>query len=98
MGFDIYVQNMNQKMVESIFQPGESTLSDIVSGAPLGSLLDGIDTYSHTMFNSYQLKFFLKELASVVTKNSQEIELVTRLQAAAESAIRQHGYLLFVGD
>ncbi|MET7770149.1 hypothetical protein [Nocardia sp. NPDC005366] len=74
------------------------TLADIVLDAPVGSIMRGIHKYADTMFNSYQLKFFLEELTEFEPKNSAESELISVLRSASEEAIRIHGYLWFSGD
>lgn len=50
------------------------------------------------MFSSYQLKFFLVELAVIIPRNEKEEQMIATLRGASESAIRQDGYLWFVGD
>ncbi|NMM84117.1 hypothetical protein B2J88_07055 [Rhodococcus sp. SRB_17] len=91
----IYVQNMNQKILENVTIVGESALADIISDAPVGSLLNGIRSDMDTMFNSYQLKFLLVELSAVAPKDDEQREMISNLQTAAESVIRRHGYLWF---
>lgn len=61
-------------------------------------IIGRIDTYCHTMFNSYKLQFLLNELSMVIPKNEQEEQSIADLKTAAKSAIRRHGYLWFVGD
>jgi hypothetical protein len=98
VGIDIIVQDMNHKEIEALPASAAVTLSDIVLEAPLGSMMRGIHKYADTMFNSYQLKFFLEELAAKAPRNEREQELFDVLRKAAESAINQHGYLWFSGD
>jgi hypothetical protein len=50
------------------------------------------------MFNTTQLNSFIDEISSLMPKNDSERELFTVLRDAAESAIRQRGYLWFSGD
>ncbi|MFC4123905.1 hypothetical protein [Nocardia rhizosphaerae] len=54
--------------------------------------------YADTMFNSYQLTLFVKELAETAARNEREEEVVTVLREAAQDAINRHGYLWFSGD
>lgn len=61
-------------------------------------MIRGIHKYADTMFNSYQLKFFLEELAVMSPRNDDEVALISTLQEAANSAIEEHGYLWFEGD
>lgn len=98
MGISIYIQDVNHKIVQCADGPLSSLLSDLISDASRGSLLDGIDPHYLTMFNSYQLEFFLMELAAVTPKNDQQKEMINNLQFASSSAIRQRGYLWFIGD
>ncbi|RDI64548.1 hypothetical protein [Nocardia pseudobrasiliensis] len=98
MGIAVVVQAINHKEVETITGPLAQWLSDSVLDAPLGSMMRGIHKYADTMFNSYQLKFFLEELAGMTPKNDDESEMFDALRAAAEQAIRIQGYLWFSGD
>lgn len=98
MGIDIYVQNMNHKMTESVAVPAEFTLSAMVSDAPIGSMIRGIHLNADTMFNSFQLELFLEELLALTPKNDDERVLIAALKGAAYSAVRQCGYLWFAGD
>lgn len=91
----IYVQNMNQKVIDNVEIVGESTLVDVISSAPIGSLLSGIRSDVDTMFNSYQLKFLLVELAAATPKDDEQREMISNLRNAAEFIIRRHGYLWF---
>jgi hypothetical protein len=54
-------------------------------------MMRGIHKYADTMFNSYQLKFFLEELDSANPRSDSERELFSVLRRASESAIRQQG-------
>ncbi|WP_157122050.1 hypothetical protein [Nocardia violaceofusca] len=98
MGITISVQNMNHNETESFFGAVADTLSDIVLDSPTGPMMRGIHKYADTMFNSYQLKFFLEELDSANPQSDAERELFSVLRRASESAIRQQGYLWFSGD
>ncbi|MBF6327560.1 hypothetical protein [Nocardia transvalensis] len=89
---------MNHKEVDSISGSVAQALSDSVLDAPVGSMMRGIHKYADTMFNSYQLTFFLEELAGMSPKDDQEEEMIAELRAAAEQAIRLNGYLWFSGD
>ncbi|WP_329405119.1 hypothetical protein OG563_23805 [Nocardia vinacea] len=89
---------MNHKEVDSVSGPAAQSLSDSVLDAPIGSMMRGIHKYADTMFNSYQLTFFLDELAAMSPQSDREEELIAALRTAAESAIRRHGYLWFSGD
>ncbi|MFJ1458190.1 hypothetical protein [Nocardia sp. N2S4-5] len=66
--------------------------------ARLGSMLRGIHQYADTMFNSYQLTFFMDELASMVPKNEVDAKMIAALRDAAQRAIDMYGYLWFSGD
>ncbi|MGF6887176.1 hypothetical protein ABIA39_004310 [Nocardia sp. GAS34] len=98
MAIDIIIQNQVHGKVEVISGAPAVTLSDIVLQAPVGSMLRGIHQYADSMFNSYQLQFFLEELAGLQPKDSREEELFSVLRRAADVAIRNHGYLWFSGD
>lgn len=56
------------------------------------------DTLTDTMFNSARLNDFLAKLGATAPRGQAETELIATLRAAAESAIRQRGYLWFSGD
>lgn len=98
MGISISIQNQVHREVELITGYGSATLSDMISSAPVGSLIRGIHKYADTMYNSYQLGWFLDELSALQPKDDREQEVISSLREAAESAIRQHGYLWFSGD
>ncbi|MFI5777130.1 hypothetical protein [Nocardia sp. NPDC051570] len=98
MGIGVIVQAINHKEVEHISGPLAQWLTDSVLDAPLGSMMRGIHQYADTMFNSYQLTFFLDELAGMTPKGDSDAEMIAELRAAAEKAIRLHGYLWFSGD
>jgi hypothetical protein len=98
MGIDIIVQHMNHKEIEASPASAAVTLSEIALEAPRGSMIHGIHKYADTMFNSYQLKFFLEELAAKAPRDEREQELYDVLRKSAESAIDEHGYLWFSGD
>jgi hypothetical protein len=98
MGIAIIVQDMNHKRMELFSGSPPQTLSEIVEDAPLGSMMRSIRRYGDTMFNSYQLKLFLEELATKAPQNEREQELFDVLRKAAISAIDEHGYLWFSGD
>ncbi|MGV9674839.1 hypothetical protein ACWDSJ_06140 [Nocardia sp. NPDC003482] len=98
MAIDVAIQDMNHQRLEYVSGPVGQWLSDSVLEVPLGSMMRGIHRYADTMFNSYQLKFFLKELAGMRPKDDHEGEMIAVLSAAAEQAILLHGYLWFSGD
>lgn len=98
MGISITIQNQIHGEVELITGYGSAALSDMISNAPIGSLMRGIHKYADTMYNSYQLGWFLEELSALHPKDDREKEVISALRGAAESAIRQHGYLWFSGD
>lgn len=98
MSIDVTIQNQIHGQVERLSGDAPETLTEIVLDAPIGSMMRGIHKYADTMFNSYQLTFFLDELAAMTPRNVREEEMIATLRAAAESAIRINGYLWFSGD
>jgi hypothetical protein len=66
--------------------------------APQGSMMWAIHGHADTMFNTTQLNALLDEIAGLSPKDDSERELFTVLRNAAETAIRQRGYLWFSGD
>lgn len=98
MSISVVIQNMNHKEVESISGPLAQWLTDNVLEDRLGSMLRGIHQYADTMFNSYQLTFFMDELAGMVPKNEVDAKMIAALRDAAQRAIDMYGYLWFSGD
>ncbi|MEV0356859.1 hypothetical protein AB0H71_12425 [Nocardia sp. NPDC050697] len=98
MSIDIFVQDMVHGTVHRVDGPAGDTLSESVLQAPVGSMLRGIHQYADTMFNSYQLRFFLDELAATAPADDAQREMITTLRDVAEQAIRINGYLWFSGD
>ncbi|RJO76778.1 hypothetical protein D5S18_11025 [Nocardia panacis] len=98
VGITIVVQDMNHGRMESISGAPAQTLFELVLDTSLGSMTRGIHMYADTMFNSYQLKFFLDELETMKARNERGEELFSVLRRAAQSAIDKHGYLWFIGD
>ncbi|MGY4102491.1 hypothetical protein ACW2Q0_23475 [Nocardia sp. R16R-3T] len=97
MGIDVSIQNMVHRQVEPV-DISSKAITEIIERAPAGSMLDAIHLHADTMFNSYQLQYLLNELSALPTHDDNERKAVQALRAAAQSAIRQHGYLWFSGD
>ncbi|MBO0853178.1 MAG: hypothetical protein J2P18_05350 [Nocardia sp.] len=98
MAIDVYMENQIHERTERLSGRILETLTGYVLQAPLGSMIRGIHKYADTMFNSYQLKFLLDELAAISPQDEDEREMILALTSAAEKAIRQNGYLWFSGD
>ncbi|MFE3987597.1 hypothetical protein ACFXPR_24185 [Nocardia tengchongensis] len=98
MGIAIAIQDAHHTQVELITGYDSDALVDMISSAPSGSLIDCIHLYADTMYNSHQLKFLLDELSNSNYELDHEKEVTSILRRAAESAIRQRGYLWFSGD
>lgn len=98
MGVSVFIQNQIHEKIAEVAGYASNTLDDVIAQAPTGSLTRGINRHADTMFNTTQLNFFIDEIASFVPGNDSERELFTVLRDAAESAIRQRGYLWFSGD
>ncbi|MFE3755131.1 hypothetical protein ACFXO9_12540 [Nocardia tengchongensis] len=98
MGIRIAFQNMNHQPVEMVSGFDQSKLHELIEAATAGSLLDGIQRQSDTMYNSYQLEFLLAELSAIRAEGTGGQEVVSVLRRAAETAIRRHGYLWFSAD
>lgn len=98
MGIAIIIQNQAHRRVELIAGEAAEVLYETVSNAPPKSLIRGIHPHADTMFNSAQLRQLIDELDATVARGQVEQELIATLRAAAESAIRQRGYLWFSGD
>ncbi len=97
MGIAISVQNMNHNQVESFSGAAAETLSAIVLDSPTGPMMRGIHKYADTMFNSYQLKFFLEELDSATPRSDSERELFSVLRRASESAMVASNSVVYGG-
>ncbi|KAA8887982.1 hypothetical protein F3087_12930 [Nocardia colli] len=98
MGVSVFIQNQIHEKIAEVAGYASNTLDDVISQAPAGSLTRGINRHADTMFNTTQLNLFIDEIASFVPGNDSERELFKVLRDAAESAIRQRGYLWFSGD
>ncbi|WP_156371086.1 hypothetical protein [Nocardia arizonensis] len=98
MGISVSIQDRMHVRVNGFVNLDGSTLSRMVLAAPKGSMLDAIHAYADTMFNSYQLQFFVDELAAMTPSREDERRVIEALQVAAEDAMRTLGYLWFTGD
>ncbi|WP_406281211.1 hypothetical protein OH799_16435 [Nocardia sp. NBC_00881] len=98
MGISVFIQNQIHEQVAEVAGYASQTLDEVISQASIGSLTRGINKHADTMFNTTQLNSFIDEIASLTPENDSERELFTVLRDAAESAIRQRGYLWFSGD
>ncbi|WP_330257047.1 hypothetical protein OG874_22260 [Nocardia sp. NBC_00565] len=88
MGIDVIVQNMVNGRVEAVGGIASEALFDMISSAPIGSLMRGIHKYADAMCNSYQLGWFLDEISALHPVDDHEQEVISLLREAAESAIR----------
>ena len=98
MGIDITVQNQIHQPIETVSGPAPSTLPEMVLRNPDSPIMQGIHKYADTMFNSHQLRFLLEELKSFEPLSDAETETIASVRRAAETAIRENGYLWFSGD
>ena len=98
MGISVYIQNQVHEKLNMVDEISSRGLVDLIEKMPKGALLEGIHYYADTMFNSYQLEFFLSELSAITPENEQEASVIAALRSAAEVAIRRNGYLWFSGD
>ncbi len=98
MGISVTVQDRMHRQLEGYVNTDGSTLSRMVQAAPEGSMLGEIHAYADTMFNSYQLRFFIDELSAMNPPLEDERRVVETLLVAAEDAMRALGYLWFTGD
>ncbi|QBS40798.1 hypothetical protein [Nocardia sp. CS682] len=98
MGISVFIQNQIHERVAEVAGYASHTLDEVISQAPMGSLTRGINKHADTMFNTTQLNSFIDEISALTPRNDNERELFTVLRDAAETAIRQRGYLWFSGD
>ncbi|MFG3614685.1 hypothetical protein [Nocardia sp. NPDC047654] len=98
MGIAIVIQNQVHQKIETITGRPSETLEKMIWDAPTGSMMWAIHGHADTMFNTTQLNVFLDEIAALSPRDDSEKELFSVLRNAAETAIRQRGYLWFSGD
>jgi hypothetical protein len=98
LGIAIIIQNQVHGRIETITGRPSDTLEKMIWDAPQGSMMWAIHGHADTMFNTTQLNALLDEIAGLSPKDDSERELFTVLRNAAETAIRQRGYLWFSGD
>jgi hypothetical protein len=73
----------------------------LASVSPKSVMLQGIDRYCDTTFNSLQIKFFLKEwdaLAETLTEDEHRQAWKKVRDYAEQCMVEPHLYLKFIGD
>ncbi|MFE9413883.1 hypothetical protein ACFYN0_34625 [Streptomyces sp. NPDC006704] len=95
MGLDVYVKNFARYDIDHFGDENDSFVA-VCSGAPWTSLRRGVHPNGHTLFNSIQLRRLVEELEALPAE--AKTVGVGRVLNAAQLAIRNSGYLLFVGD
>jgi hypothetical protein len=71
-------------------------VADIAGGR--GGLLGDLDPHSDTMFNPFQLRRLVEELAHLLREQPELEDDVCRLQEMAHVISRRGGYFWIVGD
>ncbi|WP_438289515.1 hypothetical protein [Streptomyces sp. HUAS TT7] len=97
MGLGIYTKNFARADFAPSFgdDRGES-FRRLCEGAPWNSLRRGVHANAHTLFNAIQLRRLVEELEAL--PEHEQPPIVHMVIDAAQLAIRNSGYLLFVGD
>lgn len=98
MGLGIAIQDMNHKVEQRFSDDAENTLYFLCAAQPKTCLLRGIDRHADTMFNRWQLMIILDQLAEIDVETLAQRQAVEQLRRLAEVAIRENGYLMFIGD
>lgn len=98
MPIRVIIQDRNHGEVASYADDLEGTFSGLRAVAPPGSLLKSIDPYGDTLFNLYQLEFLIAEIDAMPVRSASEQSIWNELRNAAHLAIRNRGYLSFIGD
>ncbi|MGV9678872.1 hypothetical protein ACWDSJ_26625 [Nocardia sp. NPDC003482] len=98
MGIGVSVHNQVNEKVEEVSGYDDEAVSDFIARAPQASLARGVHSHADTMFNTKQLRQLIEELKAFPPTDEKDAQLIAVLIRAAESAIRQRGYLWFKGD
>ncbi|MFE3115340.1 hypothetical protein [Streptomyces niveus] len=96
MGLGIYVEDLWHGRLNAFTDDNEASFMGICESAPEESLLNGVNNYGETLFNSVQLRRLVKELESL-PENKQN-PVVQQVIDGAKQAIPRGGYLHFIGD
>ncbi|MEU6488633.1 hypothetical protein [Streptomyces sp. NPDC046887] len=96
MGLGMRRLNRAQDTVEEFGDDPEDTFLALCVRAPVTSLRCGISPYGLTMFNTRQSERLAIELAGL--PDEERTPVVGRVIEEAHQAIRESGYLLFIGD
>ncbi|GGU52139.1 hypothetical protein GCM10010289_85540 [Streptomyces violascens] len=96
MSLGIYVKNFAHHELDQFSDDRDESFRKLCEDSPLDSLRRGVHRNAHTLFNSIQLRRLMEELESLPT--GQQTAIVNKVIDAAQLAIRNSGYLLFVGD
>ncbi|MFD7169116.1 hypothetical protein [Streptomyces violascens] len=96
LSLGIYVKNFAHHELEQFGDDRDESFRKLCEDSPLDSLRRGVHRNAHTLFNSIQLRRFVEELESLPVE--EQTPIVNKVLDAAQLAIRNSGYLLFVGD
>jgi hypothetical protein len=97
MGISVHLENQVHER-SAMDQRVWEALTRLLEVAPPDGLLVGVHPWGDTMFNSVQLNRLISELDAIVRANPPLADDAESLRMAANSAIRQRGYLWFSGD
>ncbi|MFD7515697.1 hypothetical protein ACFV85_12985 [Streptomyces niveus] len=96
MGLGIYVEDLWRGRLIAFTDDNEASFMGICESAPEESLLNGVNSYGETLFNSVQLRRLVKELESLPENKHNPV--VQQVIDGAKQAIPRGGYLHFIGD
>jgi hypothetical protein len=98
LALTVIIQNMNHTEVARYSDDPDETLYRLCSARPKTSLVRGIHRHADTMFNTYQLGLILDEVEAMSAQSDIQQRALDELRRAATTAIRERGYILFIGD
>ncbi|WP_329468499.1 hypothetical protein [Streptomyces sp. NBC_01431] len=97
MSLGIYTKNFAHADVAPSFSDDrDESFRNLREGAPWNSLRRGVHANAHTLFNAIQLRRLVEELEAL--PEHEQVPIVHKVLDAAQLAIRNSGYVLFVGD
>ncbi len=96
MGMAVFIENQLHERIGEVLDDRDESFMRACESGHRRSLLFAVDRHGDTMFNPFQLTLFLKELRELPAE--ARTDTVRAVERAAESAIRERGYLFFSGD